>query len=568
MRVMMARTKSVTSEITIRELKHRYKMLLAQGLALPIADQGAAIPVSTGSPFLDSMLNEKVATTPTINAEEHLMRSWLLASNASKGELDLAIANIDGCMNDHKLLLAVRLFASKDERYNVVLSSLPMKWKLMFPIAMIKPASVFFESWKRDIRFRLVGDIDYPALKKHYHETLANARDDAVLKFREIIKEALALLHWKPEGNRENAIHEWCFGSGKRSDAMPLLSLYLDMRDAFNKGNYNEFVSMQMKAERPIPLTSYMGLLSSRKFNLNLYEGERFRDGALRAASPIEFVLRLNEWGHWISTEQLTEMSKMVRSRVEKGLGDIPFYKITQAYLATNDRTRATTFDELYVPMMKGFSKQMGVLIPKGSEVIMVQPNNFVNLMSILFLATISYERGTRMKLVGEKIGSVDSQSLLNFDELRSIVTAPIQDAQQFLLDKFGGHALARSFTFNENVLVSAFDDIKPEDIVIIDMPFVFSVKLLEKLLHIRKVLNMSSHFGSPSEISLHTQYEDIASFVTKRFALHLFTRYSDSAVKNLANYIERLVWFERMAGGMVPNKKDKTGGSWRARGR
>jgi len=530
----------------VRELKHRYKMLMAKGRALPKSDLGIALPLSTGSPFLDSMLNERVANTAAMNEEEHLMRAWQLMRDASEAELELAIKNLDGCLNDHKLLLAVWLFGKGEDGFKLVLKGLPMKWRLLFPVAVIKPSAAFFTGWRTDMVFRLVDNIDYPKLKAEFRETLARARDEHILKFREILKTAMALLHWRPEGEKEEAIHEWCFEDGRPSDEVPLLSNYLRAREKVAKADLKGFRKELDSHEDKIPLTSLMGLLSTFGEHLRLDSGAPYRDYAVECASPIEAVLRFREWGEWMTRGHIDIISKKVQSA--RGL-DIPFIKTVNAYLAAPKKLREPLFDKVYLPMMKKFSDKMAEFIPKGSEVVLMQPANFVNLMSFLFLATVSYERSTRVFLVGSKLEQLDNSTVLNFDALRDVMLKDEKDVRDFLFKTFGGHAITYGWKFDDRVAAKAFDSIRPEDMLIMDMPFVFSTRVLERLLPMKRVLNLANNFGSPSEVTLNVTYVPLLEVATRRSKVTFLEKYSSSAVSSLAGFIERLEWFNRVGG-------------------
>jgi len=532
----------------IRELKHRYKLLRAEDRALSLADLGLPLPLSCGSPLIDSMLNERIAATPGMNEEEHLMRSWQLITSASERELDIVFKLLDGCLNDHKLLFAVYLFGRGDEKYRLLLERLPMKWRLLFPTAVIKPAAAFFTGWRRDIRFRLVDNVDFAGLKRGYHETLAKISDEQIMKYRDILREALALLHWKADGERELAIHDWCFGGGRMNGAIPLLSNYLRVRGLVAAGNRAGLAKELGGHEHRIPLTSFMGLLSNMGLHLSVDGNEAFRDYAVATATPIEAMLRLHEWGGWLDVHHIKEIA--LKATDPKGL-QIPFHKVATAYISAPASLKPQLFDQIYVPVMKRFSSQMAEFIPKGTQMVLLQPNSFVNIMSLLFLATISYERSTRILLAGEDVKEHDDRTILGYDKLRDVLFMSRSGAEGFLLNEFGGHALRRSWRFDERVVASAFDRIDGDDLLILDLPFVFSTRILERLLHMKRVLNLANNFGSPSEVSLSVKYIPRISIRSNDMAYFGYSRFSEPAVSSLAGFIERLEWFDR-AGGVI----------------
>jgi len=534
--------------LSVRELKHRYKMLKAKGDVLPIGDLGMPLPLSTGSPFLDSMINENLRDTADMNEEEHLMRSWQLMQGATEAELKLVMKNLDGCLNDHKLLLALYLFSEGDARFEKVLDNLPMKWRFLFPAAAIKPASAFLTGWRMDLRFRLVDKPDFKGLKEYYHHVLERARDEQVMKFRAVLKEAMALLHWRPEGEKEKAIHDWCFGEGRASEELPLLKNYLNALEKAKAGDEKGFARELENHENRIPLTSLMGLMSMFGAHLSLANGERYRRYAVATASPIEAILRFNEWGQWLTSDDIDAINKKITASRAM---TIPFHKVVNAYLASPLPLRPELFDKVYLPMMKKFSDQMAPFIPKGTEVVLMQPNNFVNIMSFLFLATVSYERSTRILLVGQKLDQIDNKTVLNFDALREVMMKDTPAVQEFLLKQFGGQVLNYEWVFDEKVAAKAFDTFGPNDMLIMDMPFVFSTRILERLLPMKRALNLGNNFGSPSEISLSVKYVPTLSVKTRKSRVDLYLRYSSTAVSSLAGFIERLEWFNRMGGAV-----------------
>jgi hypothetical protein len=506
------------------------------------------LPLSTGSPFLDSMINEPLRDTAEMNQETHLIRSWQLMQNATEADLKVVMKNLNGCLNDHKLLLALYLFSQGDDRFGEVLKNLPMKWRFLFPAAAIKPASAFLTGWRMDLRFRLVEKPDYKALKECYHEVLEKARDEQVLKFRAILKEAMALLHWRPEGEKELAIHDWCFGSGRPSEELPLLKNYLNALEKAKTGDEKGFAKELDNHVDKIPLTTLMGLMSMFGAHLSLASGEKYRSYAVGSASPIEAVLRFNEWGQWLTSDNLDLINKKI---TDSRAMTIPFHKIVNAYLASPKELRPEIFDKVYLPMMKKFSDQMAPFIPKGTEIVLMQPNNFVNLMSFLFLATVSYERSTRILLVGEKVDQIDNKTVLNFDAIREVMMKDTQAVQNFLLKQFGNNVLNYIWTFDEKVAAKAFDTFGPQDLLIMDMPFVYSTRMLERLLPMKRVLNLANNFGSPSEVSLSMKYITTLSVKTRRNSLTVYQRFSSTAVSSLAGFIERLEWFNRMGGAV-----------------
>ena len=215
----MASSSTVPS---IRELKRQYKT--EPGTRPDTADLGSerAAALSTGNPLYDAALTDKLVVTGTMTEAEHLDGwNWCRArlfrrdGDARGGEYP------PGLLNDYKLLLALKAWGDGDEaRTRTFLRALPWGWRLAFRPAVVKPAAHVFTGWRRSIAFRLVEDPRFPALQALYREILAQAPPVAVQKYRAAIQEASALLHYRFEGEREQAIHDWCYGEGKAAGAL------------------------------------------------------------------------------------------------------------------------------------------------------------------------------------------------------------------------------------------------------------------------------------------------------------------------------------------------------------
>jgi len=97
------------------------------------------------------------------------------------------------------------------------LQALPWGWRFAFPTICIKPAAHVFTGWRRSLRFRLVTNPRFGDLHDLYRNLLAAAPAIAIQKYRCTIHEATALLHYRFEGEREQAIHDWCYAGGDKS---------------------------------------------------------------------------------------------------------------------------------------------------------------------------------------------------------------------------------------------------------------------------------------------------------------------------------------------------------------
>src|SRR5574341_1636606 len=150
----------------IGSFKDNYYTLLAKRKVLLYNDYSFKVPVSSGSPLLDSSIVEKIQTTSEFMDHEHLLRSWRLFKSMSVEEAHVLLNNLQDVLNDHKILLALRFWEKNDvDRTLYILHNLPWGWRLQFPILVIKPAYLFFTGWKKEIEFRLVKDIDFNKLR-------------------------------------------------------------------------------------------------------------------------------------------------------------------------------------------------------------------------------------------------------------------------------------------------------------------------------------------------------------------------------------------------------------------
>ena len=115
--------------VGIRELKRRYRENLALGRALPTHDLGVPLPLSTGNPLFDAAMTEKLASTTTIDAPEHLARGWEMVRRASPDERTILAEHATALLNDWKLLLALRAWELGDlEQVRRFVRALPWGW--------------------------------------------------------------------------------------------------------------------------------------------------------------------------------------------------------------------------------------------------------------------------------------------------------------------------------------------------------------------------------------------------------------------------------------------------------
>jgi hypothetical protein len=301
-------------KLGIQELKTRYKLLVANNKTTESQELFPNIPLSTGSPVLDSFISEKVKLTFSMDEYEHLARSWQLIRNMSDEEEKIILNNLKGLLNDHKILLAAKLFEKKDKNFEKIFNSLPNTWKLKFPLVFVKPAKVFFDGWKANIKFRLFDKIDYPRLNELYSETLEKCSDSAILKYRKIIHETSSLIGHKWNTKREKSIENWCYKNGNTSSELPIVELYVKARDTLNLHGKDKFIKELSSSNQKLPITSFMGLLSAKDLVLYSEGNEKLQDYAIECSSGVESILKLREWSKWLNENHISTIAEKLNS--------------------------------------------------------------------------------------------------------------------------------------------------------------------------------------------------------------------------------------------------------------
>jgi hypothetical protein len=533
--------------IGIKELKRRYRENLALGRALPTHDLGVPLPLSTGNPLYDAALTEKLATTTTLDAPEHVARAWHMVGRASSEERATLAAHADAILNDWKLLLALRAWQLDDgEAVRRLLRALPWGWRLAFPIAIVKPAEHVFTGWRRTLEFRLVDDPRWDALRALYRELLAQAPATALLKYRRVVQQAMALLHYRPDGDRERAIHDLAFGRGDANEALPLVASYAKARDALRAGGVAKFLDALGDAE--LPLTSIMGLLGSAKVRLvdaGPHAGA-LRDRVVRAATAVECLLRLKEWDPWLTDAHVEALSARVRHAViEKGF-DIPFAKVVKAYLGAPQATRKRVLQPLLAPLLRHFGKRVATLLPPPGPTAFVMPVNVVHLMSFLLYAVMAAAAPARLVLVRKK-GIADASDLGLEQVIPHLADDRVQ-LERWLLAELGGSTTIYDYTYDYKALAKTLDAIDPAAPTVLDMPFADSDDILGALLPRERVFNLNTAFGAPGEICVAYEYYLQFAIAGARWSFREWSRMSDGAASRFAELLERLGQFERLA--------------------
>jgi hypothetical protein len=546
-------TAPAADAVSLRDLKRRYKIALAGGHVLPTHEMPISLPLSTGNPLFDAALTDKLKATATLSEPEHLNRGWKLVQNATDDERTVLARNARFLLNDYKLLLALRSWSFGDDaQTRTFLRALPWAWRLAFPTAVIKPAAEIFTGWRRSLRFRLVDDPRYGALHELYREILAAAPPVALLKYRRTIHEATALLHYRFEGDRERAIHDWCYGDGTYAATVPAvepIGTYVRARKALHENGVSGFLDVLNASPQPIPITSYMGLLGSA--NVSLKDSrqknvEELRTYAVRGATAVESLLRLAEWGDWLTDDHVAALSEKVRTGIiETGL-DIPFFKVTKAFLAAPEKVRRMVLNPLYLPLLRHFGEQTAALLPPPGPLTFVQPANYLHVMSFLLYATLASATPTRLLLLDKK--GVEEVEPLPLEEVGKHLADSESELQRWLLSEFGGLATQYDYTYNWNAIGDTLRDLDPKAPLLLDLPFANSLDILDALLPFERVFNLGGAYGAPGEICISYQYYAKLFLATEKWSYSVWSRYSDSAAQNFAEFLDRLKAFQTLA--------------------
>lgn len=535
--------------IGITELKRRYRENLALGRGLPTHDLGVPLPLSTGNPLFDAALTEKLATTASLDAPEHVARAWHLVSHASVEERATLTRHADALLNDWKMLLALRAWQLDDgEQVRRLLRALPWGWKLAFPTVVVKPSEHLFTGWRRSLAFRLVDDPRWDALRELFHELLAAAPATALLKYRSTVQQAMALLHYRPDGDRERAIHELAFAksTGVSVPTLELLATYARARDAVRSGGAKALLDA-LDGQPELPITSLMGLLGSSKIRL-LDTGpysDALRDHAVRCATPVESLLRLKEWDPWLTDRHVDELSAKVRHAVIERGYDIPFAKVVKAFLGAPERTRKRVLMPLLAPLLRHFGTSVSKLLPPPGPIAFVMPVNVIHLMSFLLYAVMASAAPARLVLVRKK-GVIASADI----GLEDVIPHLADDGpalQRWLLAELGGASTTYDYTYDMPALARVLDEIDPAAPTVLDLPFGNSMEILAALLPRERVFNLNTTFGAPGEICVAYEYYLQFGVTTPKWNYAIWERNSNSAATRFAELLVKLGDFEKL---------------------
>ena len=542
----------MTTHLGIRELKRRYRENLALGRALPTHDLGVPLPLSTGNPLFDAALTEKLAATTTMTEPEHVARAWDLVGRSTPAERATLADHAGALLNDWKLLLALRAFADDDgATARRLLDALPWGWRLAFPTVVIKPAEHVFTGWRRTLEFRLTGEPRWDALRALYRELLARAPGPALLKYRSAVKQAMALLHYRPDGERERAIHDLAFARGEAAVGEPSLEpipTYVRARDALRAGGAAAMLAV-LEGGPALPITSYMGLLGSAGIRLRAAGDhvDALRDYAVFCATPVESLLRLAEWSPWLTDQHIDALSRRVRHAViERGF-DIPFAKVVKAFLAAPEPIRKRVLHPLLAPLLRHFGTRVATLLPPPGPTTFVMPVNVIHLMSFLLYAVMAAAAPARLLLVKKKGTTV--ASALGLEEVIPHLADDRWALERWLLAELGGASTIRDYQYDLRALARALEAVDPAAPVVLDLPFVDSMDILAALMPRSRVFNLNTAFGAPGEICVAYEYYLRFAIDAEAWSYRAWSRYSDGAASRFAELLERLAQFERLAG-------------------
>jgi len=534
-------------DVGISELKRRYRENLALGRTLPTHDLGVPLPLSTGNPLFDAALTEKLAATATLDAAEHVARAWHLVGQASAAERATLAEHAEALLNDWKMLLAMRAWETGEgEQLRRLVRALPWGWRLAFPTCIVHPAAFLFTGWRKRVPFRLVVDPKWSELRTFYRELLAEAPGTALLKYRGTVQQALALLHYRPDGDRERAIHELAFARGSETGPEPI-GTYVRARDALRTGGAKALLAA-LEGDAVLPITSYMGLLGSSRIRLREQSphADALRDYAVRCATPVESLLRLKEWSPWLTDAHIDTLANRVRHAViERGL-DIPFAKVIKAFLAAPQDVRKRVRDPLLAPLLRHFGTRVASLLPPPHPITFVMPVHVVHLMSFLLYAVLAAAAPTRLVLVKRRGTTVMSD--FGLDQVIPHLTDERADLERWLLAELGGASTITGFTYDMRALAKALDDVDPAAPLVLDLPFVDSMDILTALLPRPRVFNLSTAFGAPGEICVAYEYYLRFAIIDESWSYRVWSRWSDGAASRFAELLEKLRQFERLA--------------------
>jgi hypothetical protein len=297
-----------------------------------------------------------------------------------------------------------------------------------------------------------------------------------------------------------------------------------------------------------IPITSYMGLLSRAGARLaeSGPQSDRLRAYAIRCASAVESLLRLAEWGGWLSEAHAAHLGAKVRETViDRGV-DIPFFKVVRAFINAPREVRRQVLQPLFIPLLEYFGHQVSGLLPPPGPLTFVQPGNVIHLMSFLLYTLISSAMPTRLVLLYND--GVEEVPPLDLREVASHLADDRRELERWLLREFGGLTAQYGYTYDYRAIGRTLAKLDPQAPLLLDLPFAESMDVLGALLPFERVFNLSSAYGAPGEVCIAYEYYQIVGFNAPGWRFGLWERYSDSAAQRFAEFLDRLRAFQTLA--------------------
>ncbi|GAB4330581.1 MAG: hypothetical protein Kow0069_38190 [Promethearchaeota archaeon] len=479
-----------------KRLKQAYLRLRHRGEVLPWPDRSPPLPLSSGSPFLDSCVFEKIKQTPGMTIEEHLARSHQLVRAASDGEVALAIEHSRALLNDHKALLAARLLLEGDEDgFDRVVATLPFGWKLQVPATFVKPSSVFLTGWKRDVDFRLFPDVPYARLREYLGGLVEGAPEVVLLKYRAKLKTAMALLRYRVETAKERAVAKWCFDRKvDRLPDLPMIDHFLELREAARRRDEARFARLLESAEVTVPITSYVGLLGTLGVDLESTEKEVFRDYAIRCATPVESLLRLNEWRHWLTDDHLDVLVKRLFWGSDRGI--VTLEKLTTAYVNLPFRLQKRLTEPVFVPLLKKAAAGVADLLPDSFE-FLIPRSFFVFTNFLLYLVMTAVADGQLTTFHADQVEHHEFE----LDVLSEIAQMDLTSFDQYLHEHYRKEHRTVVSPLQFATITKHVEAVPPRDLLVVDLPFARNAEFIRALNQHENVFNLHSYVGLAGEV-------------------------------------------------------------------
>ncbi len=492
-----------------RRLKELYLDLRYQNKVLSPEDRSPKLPISSGNALVDACLFEKIQQTPTTQIEEHLLRAWQMVERATEEEINILYTHRGALLNDHKILLAMRLFQEeREDQCHAFLKSLPFGWEVQFPTAFIKPADVFFTGWKGSLDFRLVKDIPYTRLRKFFADFIEHDLSEmSLLKYRAKLKTALALLRYPVISPRERAVSEWCFDRKLTSlPDFPLINTFLAVRQKAKVRDEAGFIQeLKGNPDVNLPITSYMGLLGTLGVELNSTNQDFFREYAVKCATFVESLLRLNEWAWWLTDDQIVALGKRLVTGYEKGMLTID--KITNAFAnIDNFLLQKKLTDLVFLPLLKRSVADLNPLLPSKFEMILPL-SYFIFTNFLLYLVMNAVADGKLTLFHGKTVRHLD----FTLDILSEIIKMDVVSFDDYLFKHYRAEYSTYVSEMESPYITDYIKGIPRERMLVIDLPFSRMYDLMYTLNQHDTIFNISKYCGLSGEISLQNNAVELA---------------------------------------------------------